>query len=58
MKVLVVKNPFNGHEIGHAISDRAEMEQVLTGEQAHHVVAAEHPDPETPVEETKTATQE
>ena len=36
----------------------AEMEQVLTGEQAHHVVAAEHPDPETPVEETKTATQE
>ena len=58
MKVLVVKNPFNGHDIGHWITDPAEMAKVLAGEQAHHVVAGEHSDPETPVEEIKTATQE
>ena len=56
MKVLVVHNPFGGHEIGHAISDPAEIERVLAGEQAHHVVAAEHPD--SPVEATKTVIEE
>lgn len=45
MKVLVVTNPFGGHGNGHAISDPAEIEKILAGEHAHHVVAADHPEP-------------
>ena len=44
MKVLVVTNPFAGREAGHVISDPAVMEEVLAGEHAGHVVAAEHED--------------
>ena len=44
MRVLVVTNEFGGHAKGHRITDEAEIEAVLNGEHAHHVVAADHPD--------------
>ena len=42
MKVLVVTNPFGGHEKGHRITDSAEIDKILAGEHAHHVVQADH----------------
>ncbi len=42
MKVLVVTNPFAGHGIGAMISDPAEMKDILGGQHAGHVVAAEY----------------
>ncbi len=48
MKVLVVTNPFGGREAGSRITDPAEIKAVLSGEHAHHVVQAEHPDSPKP----------
>ena len=42
MKVLVVTNPFHGHEVGHAITDPDTIADILAGEHAHHVVPADH----------------
>lgn len=42
MNVLVVINPFGGHETGHRITDPSEIEAVLAGEHAHHVVRSDH----------------
>lgn len=42
MKVLVVTNPFGGRETGQKITDPSEIESILAGEHAHHVVQAEH----------------
>ena len=42
MKVLVVTSPFGGHEIGHRITDPDEIEEVASGEHAHHVVPSDH----------------
>ncbi len=42
MKVLVVTNPFGGHEKGHRIADPAEIEKISGGEHAYHVVRADH----------------
>lgn len=44
MNVLVVTNPFGGHEIGHRITDPTEVAEILAGEHAHHVVRAVHSD--------------
>ena len=48
MKVLVVTNPLGGREVGETIADPAEIEATLSGEHAHHVVQAEHPDSPKP----------
>ena len=48
MKVLVVTNPFGGREAGEKITDPKEIEAVLAGEHAQHVVRAEHPDEPKP----------
>ncbi len=42
MNVLVVTNPFKSHEVGHRITDPEEMQAILGGEHAHHVVRADH----------------
>lgn len=44
MKTLIVTNPFGGRQTGRRITDPAEIDAVLAGENAAHVVAAEHPD--------------
>jgi hypothetical protein len=44
MRVLVVTNPFGGRERGDRITDAAEIEKVLSGEHAHHVVQSDHDD--------------
>ena len=44
MRVLVVINEFGGHAKGHRITDEDEIEAILDGEHAHHVVASDHPD--------------
>ena len=46
MKHLVVISPFGGHEVGEAITDAGEIETVLSGEHAYHVVQAESAEPE------------
>lgn len=43
-RVLVVINPFGGHDRGHRITDDAEIEKILASEQAHHVVQTDHAD--------------
>jgi hypothetical protein len=40
--VLVVTNPFGGHDKGHRITDPEEIEAILASEHAHHVVQASH----------------
>ena len=50
MRVLVVINEFGGHSKGHRITDEDEIEKILDGEHAHHVVASDH-DEETFSEE-------
>lgn len=52
MKVLVVTNPFGGHSTGEVISDPAAMTDILAGEHAGHVVAAEYDGPAGHDEET------
>ncbi|MFO0906779.1 MAG: hypothetical protein U0835_00165 [Isosphaeraceae bacterium] len=42
MRILIVTNPFGGHETGHRITDAEEIEAVLAGEHARDVVAADH----------------
>ena len=44
MRALVVTNPFGGHAAGDSITDPNEIETVLNGEHAGHVVATEQPD--------------
>jgi hypothetical protein len=41
-RVLVVNNPFGGHDKGARITDPDEIEKVLAGEHAHHVVQSDH----------------
>lgn len=48
MKVLVVTNPFGGRKTGDTITDPAEIEATLSGEHAHDVVQADHPDSPKP----------
>jgi hypothetical protein len=48
MKVLVVTNPFGGREAGETIRDPREIELILAGEHAQHVVRADHPDEPKP----------
>ena len=43
-RVLVVTNPFGGRSHGDRITDPAEIEAVLSGENAHHVVQSDHDD--------------
>ena len=43
-RVLVVTNPFEGRSRGDRITDPEEMEEILSGEHAHHVVRADHAD--------------
>lgn len=45
-KVLVVIQPFGGRDRGQHITDAEEMEKILSGEHAHHVVQADHELPE------------
>ncbi len=47
-RVLVVAEPFNGHDKGDRITDPQEIEKVLAGEQAHHVIPSDHADLDTP----------
>jgi hypothetical protein len=47
-KVLVVMNPFGGHSKGDRITDPSEIEKVLAGEQAHHVLQSDHKDLDVP----------
>ena len=47
MQVLVVTNPFGGHEKGDRIKDPKQIEEILAGEHAHHVVRADHDEPAT-----------
>ncbi len=42
-RVLVVTNPFGGHEKGTRITSPEEISEILAGEHAHHVVQADHP---------------
>ncbi|WP_020472364.1 hypothetical protein [Zavarzinella formosa] len=42
-RVLVVTNPFAGHDRGARITDPDEIEAILAGEHAHHVVPSDHP---------------
>ena len=42
MRVLVVTSDFGGHEIGSKITDAAEIEAVLAGENAAKVVQSDH----------------
>jgi hypothetical protein len=42
MRVLVVINPFGGHDKGARITDPAEVARILEGEHAHHVVQSDH----------------
>ena len=42
MKSLVVISPFGGREVGEKIVDEDEIDEILDGEQAHHVVRADH----------------
>lgn len=42
MRVLIVTNPFGGHDTGHRITDPSRIEKTLAGEHAHHVVQADH----------------
>ena len=42
MNLLVVTNPFGGREKGDRITDPAEIERILAGEHAHHVVRSDH----------------
>lgn len=51
MKVLVVTNPFGGKETGDRITDAKEIESVLAGEHAHHVVQSDHDEAATTNEE-------
>ena len=44
MRVLVVTNPFGGRDRGDRITDPKEINAVLAGEHAHHVVQADHPE--------------
>jgi hypothetical protein len=48
MKVLVVTSAFGGHTRGSKITDPAEIEKVLAGENAHHVTPSDHDDGESP----------
>lgn len=48
MKVLVVTNPFGGREAGQTVTDASEIESILAGEHAHHVVQTDHPDAPKP----------
>ncbi|MCE9565844.1 MAG: hypothetical protein K8U57_27785 [Planctomycetes bacterium] len=41
-RVLVVTNPFGGRSQGDRITDASEIEEILSGEHASHVVRAEH----------------
>jgi hypothetical protein len=43
-KVLVVINPFGGHDKGARITDPEEIQKVLAGEQANHVIQSDHAD--------------
>jgi hypothetical protein len=45
--VLVVTNPFGGHVRGDRITDPHEIEQILEGEHASHVIRANHADVQT-----------
>ncbi|QEH36507.1 hypothetical protein OJF2_50910 [Aquisphaera giovannonii] len=49
MKVLVVTNPFGGREAGERITDPKEIESILAGEYAHHVVQADHDEAPKPI---------
>jgi hypothetical protein len=53
--VLVVTNPFGGLSQGDRITDPAEIEAVLSGENAHHVVRADHADVPAPKTPSKTS---
>jgi hypothetical protein len=46
MKVLVVKSAFGGHERGSKITDATQIEEILAGENAHHVIVSDHPEDE------------
>lgn len=42
MRVLVVINPFGGHQKGEVISDPEAIQGILAGEHAHDVVQSDH----------------
>jgi hypothetical protein len=64
MNTLVVTNPFGGHAKGERIIDPQEIDSILSGEHAHHVVRAVHADApsitpgETPVNEAAAEQEE
>jgi hypothetical protein len=41
-RVLVVINPFGGHEKGARITDSGEIAKILKSEHAHHVIQSDH----------------
>lgn len=45
-RVLVVTNPFGGRSQGERITDAKEIEEILSGEHASHVVRSDHADVE------------
>jgi hypothetical protein len=53
--VLVVTNPFGGLSHGDRITDPSEIDSVLAGENAHHVVQADHADVPAPRRPRKPA---
>ena len=53
--VLVVTNPFGGLSHGDRITDPAEIDTVLSGENAHHVVRPDHADVPAPKTPSKTS---
>jgi hypothetical protein len=61
MRVLVAKSDFGGHTRGSKITDQKEIEAVLAGENAHHVIQSDHDEAEivpAPVEIAHDDTEE
>ncbi len=48
-RVLVVKSAFGDHTRGSVIEDSEEIDKVLAGENAHHVMLSDHDNEDAPV---------
>jgi hypothetical protein len=51
MRVLVVKNPFGDFKRGDTITDEKDIERILSGDLAAHVVVSIHADKSATAEE-------
>jgi hypothetical protein len=50
MRVLVVTNPFRGHQKGQVITDPALVSEILSGAYAHNVIKSDHPGTSAPTD--------